>query len=78
MYITAASPNKRSLGGTNGLAMTLVSIGRIIMSAMANSLLAFSIQHDILWGYAPYIALVFITFGGICVASKLPRTLHDY
>ena len=77
MYITAASPNKRSLGATNGLALTLVSMGRLIAPAMANSLLAFSIQYRILWGYAAYIVLIFLTFGGIGLASKLPRTLNS-
>jgi len=75
IYITAASPNKRSLGATNGLALTLVSIGRMLVPAMANSLLAFSIQNQILWGYAVYIVLIFLTIGGIGLASKLPRTL---
>ena len=77
MYITAASPNKRSLGATNGLALTIVSIGRLIAPAMANSLLAFSIQYRILWGYAAYIVLIFITIGGIVLALKLPRTLNS-
>lgn len=80
MYITAASPNKRSLGATNGLSQTLVSIGRILTPVMASSLLSFSIQYHILWGYAAYIALVFLTIGGIGLASKLPTTLNtnDY
>ncbi|KAF8810044.1 member of major facilitator superfamily multidrug-resistance, DHA1 sub-family [Phlegmacium glaucopus] len=77
MYITAAAPNKRSLGATHGLSQTLVSIGRIITPAIANSLLAFSIQYDILWGYAAYVFLVFITIGGIALASKLPKTLNS-
>jgi hypothetical protein len=77
IYITAASPNKRSLGATNGLALTLVSIGRMLAPAMANSLLSFSIQHQILWGYAAYIVLIFLTIGGIGLASKLPRTLNS-
>ena len=76
IYITAASPNKRSLGATNGLALTLVSIGRLVAPAMANSLLAFSIQYDILWGYAIYVVLISLTIGGIDLASKLPRTLN--
>ena len=75
IYITAASPNKRSLGATNGLALTLVSIGRMLTPAMANSLLSFSIQYQILWGYAAYIVLIFLTIGGIGLASRLPRTL---
>lgn len=77
MYITAASPNKRSLGATNGLAQTLVSIGRILTPAMANSLLAFSIQHNILWGYAAYVVLALLTIGGIGLASNLPTTLNS-
>ena len=76
MYITAASPNKRSLGATNGLAQTLVSIGRILMPAMANSLLSFSIQRHILWGYAAYVVLILFTIGGIGLASKLPKRLN--
>ena len=77
IYLTAASPNTRSLGATYGIALTLESIGRILIPAMANSLLSFSIQHHVLWGYAAYIALVFLAIGGIGLASKLPRRLHS-
>ena len=77
IYITAASPNKRSLGATNGLALTLVSIARMLAPAIANSLLSFSIQYEILWGYAVYMVLIFFTIGGIGLASKLPRTLNS-
>jgi hypothetical protein len=77
IYITAASPNKRSLGATNGLSLTLVSVGRMLAPVMANSLLAFSIQYQILWGYAAYIVLILLTIGGIGLASKLPRTLNS-
>ena len=76
IFITAASPNKRSLGATNGLASTLVAMGRILAPAVASSLLAFSIQHEILWGYGVYIVLLFLTIGGIGLASKLPKTLN--
>jgi len=75
IYITAASPNKRSLGATNGLAMTLVSVGKILAPAISDNLLAFSIQHDILWGYAVYIAFLFFTIGGIGLAYTLPTKL---
>ena len=75
MYITAGSPNKRSLGAVNGLAMTLASISRMLTHAIASSLLAFSIQYQILWGYAAYIVFVFFTIGGIRLASELPMTI---
>ena len=77
MYITAASPNKRSLGATNGLAQTLVSIGRIVTPVLASSLLSFSIQYHIAWGYAAYIMLVFLAIGGIGLASQLPKRLNS-
>ena len=77
MYLAAVSPNKRSLGATYGLALTLESIGRMVMSPMASSLLAFSIQHQILWGYGVYVVLIFLATGGIGLASKLPRKLNS-
>jgi len=77
MYITAASPNKRSLGATNGLAQTLVSIGRIVTPILASSLLSFSIQYHILWGYAAYLTLIFLAIGGVGLASQLPRRLNS-
>lgn len=76
IYIMDASPNKRSLGATNGLASTSVSISRVLTPAIANSLLAFSIQYEILWGYAVYIVFIFFTIGGIALASKLPSRLR--
>jgi len=77
MYLAAVSPNKRSLGATYGLAMTLDSIGRMVMSPMASSLLAFSIQHQIFWGFGVYVVLIFFTIGGIGLAFKLPRKLDS-
>ena len=44
---------------------------------MANSLLAFSIQYEILWGYAVYMVLIFLTIGGIALALQWPRTLES-
>lgn len=75
MFITAAAPNKRSLGATNGLGQTLVSIGRIVVPMMASSLLSLSIERRVLWGYAAYLALMFVTIGCIALASRLPRRL---
>jgi len=76
MFITAAAPNKRSLGATNGLAQTLVTIGRIVTPVMASSLLSISIQYHIFWGYAAYLLLIFLSFGCIWLAYQLPRRLQ--
>ncbi|KAI9443935.1 MFS general substrate transporter [Lactarius indigo] len=43
-------PNKQSLGATNGLAQTMVSIQRAIGPAAAASLFAFSLDNNILGG----------------------------
>jgi predicted cobalt transporter CbtA len=46
----------------------------MLAPVVANGLLAFSIQYEILWGYAVYMVLLLFTVGGIGLASKLPRT----
>ncbi|KJA21098.1 hypothetical protein HYPSUDRAFT_141201 [Hypholoma sublateritium FD-334 SS-4] len=76
MFITAAAPNKRSLGATNGLGQTLVSIGRIVTPVMTTSLLSLSIEHHIMWGFAAYVALIALTMGGLWLAAQLPRRLE--
>lgn len=75
MFITAAAPNQRSLGATNGLGQTLVSIGRIATPIMAMSLLSLSIEHHFVWGYAAQVVLIGLSLGGIWLASQLPRCL---
>ncbi|KAF5317946.1 hypothetical protein D9619_012266 [Psilocybe cf. subviscida] len=73
IFITAGSPNKRSLGATHGLAQTLVSIGRIAAPALASSMLSASIQYDLLGGYAVYVLFVILAAGAVGLASYLPR-----
>ena len=70
MFITAAAPNKRSLGATNGLGQTLVSIGRIVTPVMTTSLLSLSIEHHIMWGFAAYVALIALTMGGLMDTNR--------
>jgi len=76
MFITAAAPNKRSLGATNGLAQTLASIGRIVTPAIASGLLSLSIERHILCGHAVYAMLIVLSFGGVWLAYQLPQKLH--
>lgn len=77
MYLAAASPTNGSLGATYGLALTAESIGRMLMAPLASSLLAYSIQHQILWGYGVYAVLLFFAFGGIGLALKLSMAHRD-
>ena len=74
MYVCSAAPNKRSLGATNGLAQTVVSIQRTVAPAAAASLFAFSVQNDILGGYFTYVVLLAAVCCSMCVAVQLPKT----
>ncbi|KAI0059266.1 MFS general substrate transporter [Artomyces pyxidatus] len=78
IYIAASSPNKASLGATNGLAQLMVSVMRALGPAAANSLFSLSIQHNLLGGRLVYIVLLVMTIGSIGVGAMLPRQVwHD-
>ncbi|KAH9169685.1 major facilitator superfamily domain-containing protein [Lactarius sanguifluus] len=73
MYISSAAPNKRSLGATNGVAQTMVSIQRAVGPATAASLFAFSLDNNILGGNFAYVVLHAVVWVGLGVAVQLPR-----
>ncbi|KAH9054526.1 MFS general substrate transporter [Lactarius vividus] len=73
MYISSAAPNKRSLGATNGLAQTMVSIQRTIGPAAAASLFAFSLDNNILGGNFTYVVLPAVVLVGLGIGVQLPR-----
>ncbi|KAH8985272.1 MFS general substrate transporter [Lactarius akahatsu] len=73
MYISSAAPNKRSLGATNGLAQTMVSIQRTIGPAAAASLFAFSLDNNILGGNFTFVVLPAVVLVGLGIAVQLPR-----
>ncbi|KAH8993665.1 MFS general substrate transporter [Lactarius deliciosus] len=73
MYISSAAPNRRSLGATNGLAQTMVSIQRTIGPAAAASLFAFSLDNNVLGGNFTFVVLPVVVLVGLCIAVQLPR-----
>ena len=73
MYISSSAPNKRSLGATNGIAQTMVSIQRMVGPSAAASLFAFSLDNNILGGNFVYVALLGIVWVGLRAALQLPR-----
>ncbi|KAH9054523.1 major facilitator superfamily transporter [Lactarius vividus] len=75
MYIASAAPNKRSLGATNGLAQTMVSIQRAIGPAAAASLFAFSLEKNILGGNFAYVVMLAIVWVGLGAAVQLPKNM---
>ncbi len=78
MYISSAAPNRRSLGATNGLAQTMVSIQRAVGPAAAASLFAFSLSYNILGGNFVYAVLLALVCVGLGVAMQLPKTMWKY
>ncbi|KAJ2922837.1 hypothetical protein H1R20_g14256, partial [Candolleomyces eurysporus] len=77
MYITASAPNKRSLGATNGLSQTTVSIARAIGPAMSTSLFSISVEKNILGGYGVYALLSFLSMLSFILASRLPAKVWE-
>ncbi|KAH8979282.1 MFS general substrate transporter [Lactarius akahatsu] len=75
MYIASAAPNKRSLGATNGLAQTMVSIQRTIGPAAAASLFAFSLEKNILGGNFAYVMMLTVVWVGLGAAVQLPKNM---
>ncbi|KAL0573238.1 hypothetical protein V5O48_008726 [Marasmius crinis-equi] len=77
MFVTSSAPNKNSLGATNGLSQTVVSIARAIGPAMATSLFSFSVQENILGGYGVYALFCALSVGGVLLGTQLPKRVWD-
>jgi uncharacterized membrane protein len=77
MCVTASAPNKRSLGATNGLSQTTVSIFRAIGPALSTSLFSFSVQHNILGGYGVYLLMAIFVLLALVLANLLPTHFRE-
>jgi len=77
IYINSSAPSKRSLGATNGMAQTTVSVIRAVGPAMATSLFAVSVERQLLGGNLVYAVFAAATCGCLCVAGPLPEEAWD-
>ena len=77
MYISAAAPNKASIGATNGIAQLLVSVMRAIGPATVNSAYSLSIEKRIMGGYFAYWVMVAMVGLTLWVGYLLPRKLWN-
>ncbi|THU83159.1 MFS general substrate transporter [Dendrothele bispora CBS 962.96] len=77
MYITASAPNKRSLGATNGISQTSVSIARAIGPAMSTSLFSLSVQENWLGGYAVFAFFGCLSLLALLIAVRLPVDMWE-
>ncbi|KAG1858896.1 major facilitator superfamily domain-containing protein [Suillus subluteus] len=74
MYIAAASPNRASLGATNGLAHTVAACVRIIGPASAMSMFSFSVR-DPYYAWAVYYFMMVLALLAVGASLLLPRQI---
>jgi MFS family permease len=77
IYVRSAAPNKRSLGATNGLAQTSISVVRAIGPAASTSLFSLSLEKNILGGWFVYVVLVVLSAGALFASAWLPTKLWE-
>lgn len=71
MYITVSAPAS-SRGTVNGISQTTASISRAIGPALATSLFSFSVEHNILSGYAVYALFFLLSALALSIGRRLP------
>jgi len=72
LFIKAASPNRASLGATNGIAQLVVTGARVIGPASAASVFSYSMQEGH-YAWLIYYFLMTIVFIAIGTSMLLPR-----
>jgi len=77
MLITAAAPNKRTLGAVNGLGQTVASTARAIAPAMVTSIFAASKQYNLLGGNLVYIFMFCVIFAFFLLSGHLPEPSEE-
>ena len=77
IYVTASSPSRSSLGATNGISQTTVSIARAIGPGLSTSLFALSLEKNLLGGYAVYAILFVFSCLSLLLAVCLPTKVWD-
>jgi len=75
IFVVAATPNKASLGATNGLAQMMTSIMRTFGPAIANSLFSISVERHSLNGWLVYWVLLAVTIASIAFSTTLPKNV---
>lgn len=78
MYISSASPSKRSLGAVNGFARVVASVQCAVGPAAADSLFAFSVTNNVLGGNFVYVVLLTLVCIGLYIAVRLPRNMWTH
>ncbi|PFH46776.1 hypothetical protein AMATHDRAFT_7417 [Amanita thiersii Skay4041] len=77
LYVTTSAPNKRSLGATNGLSQATASFTRAIGPALIAALFSWSVENNLLGGYAVYIILFVCSCLALPLAACLPQQVWE-
>jgi MFS family permease len=79
LYISAAAPNRASLGTTNGIAQLLIAGGRIIGPALAASIFSYSMQegHNTWLVYYFLMAIALLAVGTSLLLPRNPSQWED-
>ncbi|KAI9573839.1 hypothetical protein HD554DRAFT_2012504 [Boletus coccyginus] len=75
MFISAAAPNKASIGAANGIAQVAVSVVRAVGPAAANFAYSLSTEEHIMGGYFAYWVMVAMIGLTLWVGYLLPNNL---
>jgi len=78
IYVSTATPNRRSLGAVNGLARTVASVQCAVGPAAADSLFAFSITNNVFGGNLAYVVMLSLVGLGMSIAAQLPRHMWTH
>ncbi|KAJ7597798.1 member of major facilitator superfamily multidrug-resistance, DHA1 sub-family [Mycena floridula] len=78
IYVRAAAPSPRSLGATNGLAQTSISVVRAIGPAASTSLFAVSLQYNLLGGNLVYFVLGGVSALSLIATVYLPKRIWEH
>ncbi|KAI6010769.1 major facilitator superfamily domain-containing protein [Pisolithus orientalis] len=73
VYISAAAPNRASIGATNGLAQMMASVMRALGPASANSAFSLSIQRHVMGGYFVYWMMMVMASVSVGMGFLLPK-----
>ncbi|KAF9244094.1 major facilitator superfamily domain-containing protein [Melanogaster broomeanus] len=77
MFVSAAAPNRASIGATNGLAQMLVSFMRAIGPVIVNSAFSLSIEKHIMGGYFAYWVMAVMVGLALWVGFLLPKNMWN-
>jgi len=72
LYLNSSAPHPKALGAVIGLSQTTASIARAIGPALATSMFAYSVEHNLVGGYAVYLVMIAMTLATSRFITMLP------